>query len=199
MPEYEVVLRAADAVLSHGRAQVDLGIDANGRIGSIALPGTLTGRTIVDAAGLIAVPGGIDLHVHINTFFGGTTTRDDFLAGTSAALFGGTTTVAQFAIPRPGETSLEAVQRTKTEARPTAVGDYAIHGAMVRETFTQSLEQLPDLRAAGVGTVKVFSAYTDVLGLTLGQIHRLLERAAVQDVTVFVHAETDSLDRKSVV
>ena len=198
MPDHDIVIRAVDAVLPHGRAGVDIGIDAEGRIAAIALPGTLAGTTVVGGEGLIALPGGVDLHVHINTFFGGVTTRDDFLTGTAAALFGGTTTVAQFALPRAGETSLDAVVRTKAEAGPMAVGDYAIHGAMVRETFEASLEQLPELRAAGIGTIKVFSAYTDVLGLSLREIQRLLRRAAALDFTLFVHAETDSLIQEGV-
>jgi dihydropyrimidinase len=198
MPELATVLRAADAVLPHGRATVDIGVAADGRIAALAESGTLAGHETVEAAGMIAVPGGIDLHVHINTFFGGTTTRDDFYTGTSAALFGGTTTIAQFAIPRPGETSLEAVERTHAEARPGVVADYVVHGSVVRDTYEPSIAQFETLRATGIGTVKVFSAYTDIIGLTLGQIHRLLRAAAATGTTVFVHAETDSLIREGI-
>ncbi len=193
MAELSVVLRGADAILPYGRATVDLGINTAGRIEAVGEPGSLAGRRIVDVAGLIAIPGGVDLHVHINTFFGGTTTRDDFFGGTAAALHGGTTTVAQFAIPRLGETSLDAINRTQAEARPAVVADYAVHGAMVRDSFEASLGQLQDFASAGVGTVKIFSAYTDVIGLSLGQIHRLLRAAAERGITIFVHAETDSL------
>jgi dihydropyrimidinase len=198
MAEHAVVIRAAKAILPQGPSLVDVAIGDAGTIAAIALPGTLDGRSFIDGDGLVAVPGGVDLHVHIDTFFGGATTRDDFFAGTAAALFGGTTTIAQFALPRPGETSLAAVERTKSEAGPQAVADYAIHGAMVAETYAASLAQLDDLADAGVGTVKIFSAYTDVLGLSLGRIQRLLRLAAERDITVFVHAETDSLIVESV-
>jgi dihydropyrimidinase len=195
--EIEVVLRGLDAVLPHGRAPVDIGI-GGGRIRAIAEPGMLGGADVVDAAGLIALPGGLDLHVHIATFFGGTTTRDDFFSGTAAALQGGTTTIAQFAIPRPGETSLEAIDRTRIEAATLAAADVVVHGAVVKETFVESLARLAELPGVGVGTVKIFSAYTDVIGLTLGQIHRLLETAAAAGITVFVHAETDDLIREGI-
>jgi dihydropyrimidinase len=198
MRDLATVIRGADAVLPHGRARVDLGIAPDGRIGAIGAPGTLVAAEIVDADGLLAIPGGIDLHVHINTFFGGTTTRDDFLAGTSAALFGGTTTVAQFAIPRPGETTRDAIARTRAEADGRVVSDYVVHGSAVRETFEPSLEQISTLADQGVRTVKVFSAYTDAIGLTLGQIHRLLREAARTGTIVFVHAETDSLIREGI-
>jgi dihydropyrimidinase len=198
MPEPVTVIRAVDAHLPSGPAQVDIGIGSDGRIAALGEVGSLPGGQVVEADGLDAIPGGIDLHVHINTFFGGTTTRDDFFTGTAAALFGGTTTIAQFAIPRPDETSRVAIARTKSEAEPSAVSDYAVHGCIIRDTYDASLEQLETLRDGGVGTVKVFSAYTDTIGLTLGQIHRLLGHAAVAGVTVFVHAETDSLIREGV-
>jgi dihydropyrimidinase len=198
MLELAAVLRGVDAVLPHGRATVDIGIAPDGRIAALAEPATLAGLETVEGEGLIAVPGGIDLHVHINTFFGGTTTRDDFFSGTSAALFGGTTTIAQFAIPRPGETSADAVERTYSEARGDVVTDYAVHGSVVRETYEASIEQFGSLRGSGIGTVKIFSAYTDVIGLSLGQIHRLLVVAARTGITVFVHAETDSLIQEGI-
>ena len=111
MPELATVLRGARVVLAHGRPRVDLGIAPDGSIAAIAEAGTLGAGAIVDCDGLEALPGAVDLHVHLATFFGGVTTRDDFFSGTAAALFGGTTTIAQFAIPRPGETSAEAVAR----------------------------------------------------------------------------------------
>jgi dihydropyrimidinase len=192
------VIQAVDAVLPGGRAVVDLGISDEGTIAAIEPARTITGDPIVDAAGMIALPGGIDLHVHIQTFFGGTTTKDDFFDGTAAALFGGTTTIAQFAIPRPGETSANAVTRTHAEADGRAVTDYAIHGCVVRDTYAASVAQFADLRSAGIGTVKVFSAYTDVIGLDLDQISDLLAAAARTGLTVFVHAETDALIREGI-
>jgi len=187
------VIRGVQAVMPFNRAQVDLGIGVEGRIAVVAEPGTLEGDAIVEADGLIALPGAIDLHVHINTFFGGVTTRDDFYTGTRAALLGGTTTVAQFAIPRSRETSVEAADRTRAEALPDVVSDYVVHGCVVRETFDGSLAQFERLAGNGIRTVKVFSAYTDTIGLSLAQIHRVLARAAQADITIFVHAETDSL------
>jgi dihydropyrimidinase len=198
MPELRAIIRGAQVVGSSGPAIADIGIGRAGRIAVLGAAGSLAAPLLVDADGLIAIPGGVDLHVHINTWFGGTTTRDDFLAGSAAALLGGTTTFAQFAIPLPGETSLAAVERTMAEARGSVVSDYAVHGCVVRETFEESLDQLADLTAAGVGTVKVFSTYTDEVGLTLDQIQRLLVRCAAVGMTVFVHAETDAMVRAGI-
>jgi dihydropyrimidinase len=198
MPELATVIRGVDLVTGEGRRPADLGIGVDGRIAAVDAPGSLGAPVVADAGGLIALPGGVDLHVHLNTFFGGTTTRDDFYAGTAAALHGGTTTIAQFAIPRPTETSAQAFARTREEACPEAVSDYAIHGCVVRETYEESLEELTGLAAGGVGTVKVFSAYTDQIGLSLDRIRTLLLRAAAAGIIVFVHAETDELVRDGI-
>ena len=198
MSEIVHVLQSVQAVLPDGVRTVDIGIAQDGTIADVAGAGTLESSNVFVARGLIAMPAGIDLHVHINTLFGGTTTRDDFFTGTRAALFGGTTTIAQFAIPRPTETSLDAVERTKREADGKAVTDYVIHGCVVRETFEESVAGLRELAQRGVGTVKIFSAYTDVIGLSLAQIEHLLREAAAVGMTVFVHAETDDLVRQGI-
>jgi dihydropyrimidinase len=78
------------------------------------------------------------------------------------------------------------------------VSDFAVHGCVVRETYEESLAELEQLVAAGIGTLKIFSAYTDVIGLSLDQIRRLLARAAQLGVTVFVHAETDAMVREGI-
>ena len=52
---------------------------------------------VVDATGMLVFPGGIDCHTHLENTFGDSTTADDFLSGTKAAAFGGTTTILDFA------------------------------------------------------------------------------------------------------
>ena len=62
------------------------------------------GHTVVDARGMLILPGGIDAHTHLDMPFGGTTSADDFETGTRAAAIGGTTTIVDFAIQAKGTT-----------------------------------------------------------------------------------------------
>src|SRR6476660_4242311 len=63
----------------------------------------------IDASGKYVLPGGIDVHTHLDMPFGGTTSADDFATGTIAAAFGGTTCLVDFAIHYRGSTMRHAL------------------------------------------------------------------------------------------
>lgn len=187
-----MVIQGAMVSLPHGEAVVDLGI-GGGAFHAIAAAGVLTAAKVVDASGLRALPGGVDPHVHVDTRFGEWATRDDFRTASVPAAFGGTTTFAEFAIPRGDESAADAVARRRREAEGAAVVDYALHAVVTPGSFEESLRQLEGLAAEGVGSVKVFSTYRSTVGLTLGQIHTVLRECARTGQLVLVHCETDSL------
>src|SRR5688572_5739899 len=64
---------------------------------------------VVDASGMLVIPGGIDPHTHMELPFGGTQSSDDFFTGTRAAAFGGTTTIIDFAVQTKGESMISGV------------------------------------------------------------------------------------------
>ena len=82
----------------------------NGTVTQIGESLDVTADKTIDAAGKLVIPGAIDPHTHIEMFFGGTTTIDDFTSGTVAAAFGGTTTLVDFCIQAPGMTFGEALE-----------------------------------------------------------------------------------------
>src|ERR1700685_562622 len=82
---------------------------------------------IIDAAGKYVLPGGIDVHTHLDMPFGGSRSADDFETGTRAAAFGGTTTLIDFAIQYKGQTLRTAFDEWMSRAEPKAITDYAFH------------------------------------------------------------------------
>src|SRR4029453_11144059 len=74
------------------------------RITTIGSSLTMQADRVIDAKGKYVLPGGIDVHTHMDMPFGGTTSADDFESGTVAGAFGGTTTIVDFAIQYKGQT-----------------------------------------------------------------------------------------------
>src|SRR5208282_180600 len=105
---FDTVIRNGTIVTASDTGVADIGINGD-KITAIAsqLPIENAGR-VVDAAGQLVIPGGIDVHTHLDMPFGGTTSADDFQTGTIAAAFGGTTTLIDFAIQYKGQTLRQA-------------------------------------------------------------------------------------------
>ena len=91
---FDTVIRNGTVVTATDTYLSDIGI-LEGRIAAIAagLPIENAGK-VMDATGMLVMPGGIDAHTHLDMPFGGTTSSDDFETGTRAAAIGGTTTAA---------------------------------------------------------------------------------------------------------
>src|SRR5690349_1019318 len=101
---------------------------SSGKIAAIgqSLPRENANR-VIDAEGKYVLPGGIDVHTHLDMPFGGTTSSDDFETGTRAAAFGGTTTLIDFAIQYKGQPLGQAFDTWMSKASNKAVCDYAFH------------------------------------------------------------------------
>src|ERR1700726_371140 len=82
---------------------------------------------VIDATGMYVLPGGIDVHTHLDMPFGGTTSADDFETGTRAAAFGGTTTLIDFAIQYKGTKMRDALDTWGKKAENKASIDYGLH------------------------------------------------------------------------
>lgn len=143
---------------------------------------------VIDAAGNYVLPGGIDVHTHLDMPFGGTTSSDDFETGTRAAAFGGTTTLIDFAIQYKGQALRTAFDTWMQKASGKAVCDYAFH-CIITDLAASQLEEMNALVREGVTSFKLFMAYPGVFMLDDGSIFKALQRTANNGGLVCMHAE----------
>src|SRR4030067_813207 len=129
------------------------------------------GAQVLDAAGKMVTPGGIDPHVHLNLPMFGTVSSDDHYTGMKAAAFGGTTTVLDF-IPQDFPSLQEAIDTWHAKADSKATVDYGFHMNITR-LDGQEVADLPLMAAQGITTLKGFMAYNGRLRLQDGEILRL--------------------------
>ncbi|MGA8556635.1 MAG: amidohydrolase family protein, partial [Candidatus Acidiferrales bacterium] len=124
---FDTLIRNGTLVTATDTYVSEVGI-ANGKISAIGvdLPAENAAKTI-DARGMLVMPGGIDVHTHLDMPFGGTMSADDFESGTIAAAYGGTTTLIDFAIQYKGQTLRQAFDTWMKKADGKAVIDYAFH------------------------------------------------------------------------
>ena len=143
---------------------------------------------VIDAAGKYVLPGGIDVHTHLDMPFGGTRSADDFESGTMAAAFGGTTSIVDFAIQYRGQTLHDAWETWMKKAEGKAVVDYGFH-MIITDLSDQVEGEMDALVAQGVTSFKLFMAYPGVFMLDDGSIFRALLRTGKNGGTICMHAE----------
>ena len=143
--------------------------------------------TLIDATGLLVLPGGIDPHVHLDMPFMGTFSSDTHETGTRAALFGGTTTVIDFVLQTQGHSLKEALAQWNSRARGTAVGDYSFHMA-VTDYNDNTKTEIREMIAEGITSFKTFMAYKGALMIDDRQMTALMQEVRQQGGMVTVHA-----------
>src|SRR5438552_8438062 len=158
------------------------------KIETIGVRLDMTADKTIDAAGKYVLPGGIDVHTHLDMPFGGTTSADDFETGTRAAAFGGTTTLIDFAIQYKGQTLRTAFDSWMQKASGKAVSDYAFH-CIITDLGAAQLEEMNALVREGVTSFKLFMAYPGVFMLDDASIFRAFRATAKNGGLVCMHAE----------
>ena len=144
--------------------------------------------TVIDATGKYVLPGGIDVHTHLEMPFGGTFSADDFETGTRAAAWGGTTTVVDFAVQPKGEGLLSTMDNWHAKADGKCAIDYGFH-MIVSDVNEQTLKEMDACIDAGVNSFKMFMAYPGVFYATDGEILQAMRRAADNGGMIMMHAE----------
>lgn len=154
-----------------------------------------SGHQVVDAEGLLVMPGGIDVHTHLDMPFGGTTSADDYTTGTQAAAIGGTTTVIDFALQKQGGTMKEALTTWLAKSDGKACVDFSMHMAVTDlgpGDGSQGLREMEEMTAAGISSFKLFMAYPGVLMIDDGLMFKVMQKAAALNALCCIHAENGS-------
>ncbi|MGB9633303.1 MAG: amidohydrolase family protein, partial [Chloroflexaceae bacterium] len=160
----------------------------------VAMGQGLSGNTVIDADGAYVIPGGIDVHTHLDMPFGGTVSSDDFFTGQRAAAFGGTTMHIDFAIQPRGATLRETLDLWHARAEGKAVIDYGFHVAITDLPDTV-LEEMPRCVEYGATSMKLFMAYKGALQVDDMTLFRAMQQAARHRLLIMVHAENgDAID-----
>ncbi len=118
---------------------------------------------VVDASGLLVLPGAVDPHIHFNERNKGQMGVHDYLTGGRAAAFGGTTTVIDFADQIHGQPLLSVLDVKRGEAKGKAIVDWNVH-PIINHVTPEVLDEIPAVVAAGLPTIKCFMTFRSLTG-----------------------------------
>ncbi|GAA4978594.1 dihydropyrimidinase [Kineococcus glutinatus] len=181
-------------VSTTGATAMDVLVEGE-RIAALLAPGAGAGFTVdttIDASGTYVLPGGVDVHTHMQLPFGGTEASDTFETGTRAAVWGGTTTIVDFAVQRTGEVVQESLAAWHEKAAGNCAVDYGFHMILggVDDEALKAMDHLAEHE--GISSFKLFMAYKGVFLSDDGQILRAMQQASSNGSTIMMHAENGS-------
>lgn len=181
-------------VLETGAAITDVLIDGE-KIAAIGNELAVSDEaSVIDAKEYIVLPGGIDVHTHLDWNFADKKTSDDFISGSKAAAAGGITSIINFTNRGSGQTLYEDLTEWMNRARPCNV-DYGFH-IIINDYNEQMLADLPKLKEAGATSIKLFMAYKDVFMVDDGVMYDIMSEAGRLGFMTCVHAENgDVIER----
>jgi dihydropyrimidinase len=191
----DLVVRGGTLVEATWQGRADLFV-SDGVVLAVVAPGTPVpaggeGARLIDATGLLVMPGGVDPHCHVGFTSGEFTSLDDYRECTTAAVFGGTTTIVDFAIPRPGQAPLAVAHAQRAKAEQ-GLCDSALHASVV-EWDDSVPDQLRQLMAEGIVTVKMFTTYRGESMADADTILRTMQVLGDGGGMVIIHCESNPI------
>jgi dihydropyrimidinase len=185
----DCVVRGGTVTTVEAAVTADIGVK-DGLIAAIATD--LDADEVVDATGMLVVPGAIDVHTHFANDVGGVATADDYESGSRAAAVGGITSFVNFAFQLRGRTLVESVEAELRKAEGRSYLDFGLHVAITDPEAVQLVAELAELAERGVTSVKIFAA-VDQFQLARREMLSVMDAASNAGIMVSVHAEDGAL------
>ncbi len=191
MKQSQILIKSGHVINYNGSHDVDILIEGN-KIRLIGQGLNFPGAHVIDASGKYVIPGGIDTHVHfaLPTFAG--QTADDFLTGSHAALWGGTTSVIDFVTPLHGQSLVDAYLERRAQADSALVNVF-LHVSPVEWTDSTAEQMQTLVKDYGVRSFKVYMAYKKSIGIDDQTLIKVMETAKQLDALVISHCENDEI------
>ncbi len=199
----DLIIRGGKVVTPMGVGVWDVAVRGE-KIAAVTAPGVLSGDgcRVVDASGMVVVPGGIEPHAHIAAPIVG---RGDLLTAppeqvSRAALFGGTTTLLDFAVVYQGLDIPGALEERAGVWQGNSYADYSHHVMLLGAIPPEIIGSVGEAVEEGFPTFKIFT--TEVRPPTAGDVprmvrtghlHDLMNRIRELDAMLLVHAEEDDM------
>src|SRR2546423_8519657 len=186
-----MLIRGGTVVTADAERKADVLVRA-GKIAEVG-EGIAGGEEVIDATGMLVLPGVVDPHTHLLLDTGTARTADDFESGSASAAAGGVTTYLDFAPQLPGQSFAQALRTRLDLIEGRSHVDYGIHLNITHlaDGWERELEALVD---AGVTSAKVYTTYRDTIFYADDWTwYRLMERSGRAGLLVQVHAENDAI------
>jgi len=196
----DLLIRNGQVVTPQGAGAWEIAVQ-DGKIAAVAAPGTFREATrVIDAAGKIVVPGGVEPHTHLAHRIQMHPDDDLHTLGpeedSRGMAFGGTTTHVDFAFVRPGDDLPSVVERRAARWKGNSYTDYTFHITLAGPLPLKTFDAIPEAIQQGFPSFKVFT--TDVLPphpkrpsnrLDFGRLQYAMEKVAPRGGIMVVHAE----------
>ena len=188
---YDLLVTGGTVVTATLSEPMDVAVQGE-RIAALGAPGSFgtDAQKVIDATGSLVLPGGVDPHCHYRLEFEGVLTTEG-QEYSSAAAYGGTTTIIDFADQLPPKGLHERVEEKKAEAAGSMAVDYGLHAILCKEISFEVLEEISDVIRGGIPTIKTFMTYGYMSddGQRYGAMLEVAEHGGMS----VVHAEDDAL------
>ncbi len=194
----KTLIRGGTIVLGQSVSQMDILIEGE-KIVAIGNHPSQEADEVIDASGLLVLPGAVDTHVHFNDEFMNTVSVHDYYTGTLAAAYGGVTSVVDFSNQIPDQPLIKTLEVKREEAKGRALVDWGVHPVITNLT-AKSLKDIPLLIKEGAPTIKCYMTYrSEGLMVDENDMWQILESLGKAGGMLMVHAEDNDIVERNVI